>query len=68
LNGGCGVSTGGLRVAMESIGLREARGVKAPETSKPDFTDVTVPQASPSDVRSRGAELGTGGRGGQSGT
>jgi hypothetical protein len=53
---------------MESIGLREARGVKAPETSKPDFTDVTVPQASPSDVRSRGAELGTGGRGGQSGT
>jgi hypothetical protein len=39
------------------------RGVKAPEASEPDFTGVTVPQASPSNVRGWGAELGTGGRG-----
>jgi hypothetical protein len=38
-----GVSTGGLRVGMGSIGLREVKGVKAPEASKPDFTGVTVP-------------------------
>jgi hypothetical protein len=36
------VSTGGLRVRIESIGLREVRGVEAPEISKPDFTDMTI--------------------------
>jgi hypothetical protein len=43
---------------MGSIGLREARGVEAPKASGPDFTVVTVPQASPSNVGGRGAELG----------
>jgi hypothetical protein len=61
------VSTGGLGVHIDSIELWEVRRVKAPETSKPDFTDVTVPQASPSSVRGEGAELGTGDRGGTQG-
>jgi hypothetical protein len=39
IGGGCGVSTGRLRVGMESIGLRGGvRGVETPETSEPDFT------------------------------
>jgi hypothetical protein len=45
-------------------GLWEVRRVEAPEASQPDFTGVSIPQASPSSVRGRGAELGTGGRGG----
>jgi hypothetical protein len=61
------VSAGRLRVGVESAGLREVRGVKAPEASEPDFKSVTVPQASSSSVRGEGAELGTGGRGGESG-
>jgi hypothetical protein len=61
---GMWLSTGGLRVGIESLGLREVRGVEASEASKPDFTDVTVPLVSPSSVRGRGAELGAGGRGG----
>jgi hypothetical protein len=48
---------------MESIGLRSIRGIEAPEASKPDFTGVTVPRASPSSGRGGGAELGAGGRG-----
>jgi hypothetical protein len=55
---------GSLGVGVGSIGLREVRRVKAPEVSKPDFTGVTVPQASPSNVRGRGMELGASGRGG----
>jgi hypothetical protein len=38
---------------MGSIGLGDIRGVEAPDDSKPDFTGVTVPQASPSDVGGR---------------
>jgi hypothetical protein len=38
------------------------RGVEAPEASKSDFTGVTVPQASPSNIGGRGVELGTGDR------
>jgi hypothetical protein len=49
------VSTGKLEVGMGSIGLREVSGVKATEASEPDFTGVTVPQASPSSVGGRGA-------------
>jgi hypothetical protein len=49
---------------MRSIGLREVRGVEAPEASKPDFTGMTVLQVFPSNVRGKGAELGVGGRGG----
>jgi hypothetical protein len=48
--------------------LREVRGVEAPEASGPDFTGVTVPGASSSNVEGEGAELGASGRGGQSGT
>jgi hypothetical protein len=58
------VSTGGLGVGMGPIGPWEVRGVKIPEASEPDFTGVTVPQASPYNVRGRGAQLGAGGRGG----
>jgi hypothetical protein len=54
------MSTGGLRVHIESIGLREVRGVEAPEASEPDFICVAVPQGSPSSVRGGGAEVGTG--------
>jgi hypothetical protein len=42
LSWGCGVRTGGLGVSMGSIGLREVRGVEAPETAEPDFPGVTV--------------------------
>jgi hypothetical protein len=42
---------------MGSIGLREIRGVEAPEASRPDFTGVTVPQPSTSDVKGQGVEL-----------
>jgi hypothetical protein len=48
---------------MGSIELWEIRGVEAPETSKPDFTSVTVPQASPSNIGGGGVERGAGGRG-----
>jgi hypothetical protein len=58
------VNTGRLRVGMGSIGQREIRGVGSPEASEPDFTGVTIPSASPSNVRGRGEELGAGGRGG----
>jgi hypothetical protein len=58
------VRTSELGVGMRSIGLREVRGVEVPEASGPDFTGVTVPQASPSDVKSKGAKLGASGRGG----
>jgi hypothetical protein len=61
---GHGVITGGLRVGMRSIGLREVRGVQVPEASGPDFTGATVAQASPSDIEGEGAELGASGRGG----
>jgi hypothetical protein len=49
---------------MRSIGLREVRGVEAPDASRPDFTGTTVPQDSPSGVKSEGAKLGASGRGG----
>jgi hypothetical protein len=52
------VRTGVLRVGMGSIGLREVRGLEAPEASGPDFTGVTVPQASSPNVKGKGAELG----------
>jgi hypothetical protein len=63
---GMWVSNGGLRVGIESLGLREFRGFEAPDASEPDFTGVIVPLVSPSSVG--GGELGTGGRGGQCGT
>jgi hypothetical protein len=56
------VRTGGLRVGMGPIGLGEVRGVEAPEASGPDFTVVTVPQASLSNIKHEGAELGASGR------
>jgi hypothetical protein len=56
------VSTDRLRVGMGSIGLREVRVVEAPEVSEPDFTGVTVPRASSSNVGGRGVELGAGGK------
>jgi hypothetical protein len=62
------MSTGGLGVGMGSIGLREVRGVEAPDASKPDFTVMTVPQVSPSDIGGGGVERGTGGRGEYRGT
>jgi hypothetical protein len=62
------MSTGGLGLCIEYIGLWEVRGVEALEASEPDFTGVTLPQASPSSIRDRDAEFGTGGRGGESGT
>jgi hypothetical protein len=58
------VRTGGLGVVMGSTGLGEVKGVEVPGASRPDFTGVTVPQASPSNAGGGGAELGTGGRGG----
>jgi hypothetical protein len=51
-----------------SIGFSEVRGVEATEASGSDFTGVTVPRASPSNVRGEGMELGASGRGGKSGT
>jgi hypothetical protein len=62
------VSTGRVRVGMGSVGLKKNKVIEAPEASKPDFTGVTVPQTSPSNVGGRGVELGPGGSGGQSGT
>jgi hypothetical protein len=56
------VSTSRLGVDMGSIGLREVREVEDPKASEPDFTGVTVPQASPSNARGRGVELGADGR------
>jgi hypothetical protein len=58
------VSTGGLKVGMESIGLGDAKGVEVSQISEPDFTGVTVPRATPSNVEGKGAELGASGRGG----
>jgi hypothetical protein len=58
------VSTSRLGVDMGSIGLREVREVEDPKASEPDFTGVTVPQASLSDVRGDSVELGVGGRDG----
>jgi hypothetical protein len=58
------VSTSRVGVDMGSTGLSEVRAVEAPEASRPDFTGVTVPRASPSNVEGEGVELGTGGRGG----
>jgi hypothetical protein len=48
---------------MGFTGLREVREVEAHEASGPDFTTVTVPRASPSDVEGEGVELGAHGRG-----
>jgi hypothetical protein len=48
---------------MKFIGLGEVRGVEAPGTSRPDFTGVIVPWASPSDAEGEDAELGVSGRG-----
>jgi hypothetical protein len=42
--------------------LAEA-GWMAPEASRSDFTGVTIPQASSSDVKGEGAEQGASGRG-----
>jgi hypothetical protein len=53
-----------LRAEMRSTGLREVRGDEAPEASGPDFTDVTVPLVSPSNVKGEGVELGASGSGG----
>jgi hypothetical protein len=58
------VTTGGLRVGMGSKRLAEVRGLEAEEAPRPDFKGVSVPQASPSDVRGEGAELCADGRGG----
>jgi hypothetical protein len=58
------VGTGRFGVGTGSIGLRDVRRVEAPEASGPEFIGVTVPHASPSDVRGRGVELGAGGRDG----
>jgi hypothetical protein len=58
------VRTGGLGVSMGSMGLREVKGVEAPGASGPEFMGVTAPQASPSNVRSEGVELGAGDTGG----
>jgi hypothetical protein len=58
------VSTGRLEVDMESIGLRVVRIVEAPEASEPHFASVTIPQASPSNVRGGSVELGASVRGG----
>jgi hypothetical protein len=58
------VSTGGLRVSMGSTGLREVTRVEVPEAFGPDFTGVTVSQASPSNIGGKGTELSVGGRGG----
>jgi hypothetical protein len=57
------VITGGFRVGMRSIGLREVRRVHVQEASGPDFTGATVPRASP-DVKGEGVELGASGKGG----
>jgi hypothetical protein len=37
------VSTGGLGMGTESIGLRGLRVIEPSEASEPDFTGVTVP-------------------------
>jgi hypothetical protein len=49
---------------MRSIGPKEIRRVEAPEASGPDLTGMTVPQVSPSDIKSEGAELAAGDRDG----
>jgi hypothetical protein len=41
---------------------QEFRGIEAPEASRPDFTGVTIPRASPSNVGGKGTELGAGSR------
>jgi hypothetical protein len=64
LSGEYGMSTGELGMGMGSIGLREIRGVEVPKVSKIDFTSVTVPLASSSNVGGRGVEQDAGGRGG----
>jgi hypothetical protein len=51
-------------VGIGSIGLKLVRGVETPETPRPDFTGVIVPQGSPSDVKGEGVELGASGKGG----
>jgi hypothetical protein len=58
------VRTGVFGVGMGSIGLREVKGVGAPGASRPDFTGVIVPRASPSNVGVGGMELGARGRSG----
>jgi hypothetical protein len=45
---------------------REVKGVEAPGASRPNFTGVTVPWASPSDTKGKGVELSAGGKGGKS--
>jgi hypothetical protein len=64
LNEGGRVRIGRLGVGMESTRLGEVRGIKDPEAFGSDFTGVTVPQASPSDVKGEEEELGAGGRDG----
>jgi hypothetical protein len=49
---------------MGSTGLREVTRVEVPEAFGPDFTGVTVSQASPSNIGGKGTELSVGGRGG----
>jgi hypothetical protein len=58
------VRVGGLRVDLGSLGPGEVREVKAHEVSEPDFTGVTVPHASSSNVKGEGTELGVGDRDG----
>jgi hypothetical protein len=55
--------TGGLRVGMGSIALKEVRGVETPEAYGPDFTSMTVPRASQSNVKGDDVELVAGARG-----
>jgi hypothetical protein len=55
--------SGRLGVGMGHIGLREVRGIGAPEDFRPDFTGVTVPPASPYFSGGKGVELDASGRG-----
>jgi hypothetical protein len=59
------VRTGEFGVGLGSIGPGEVGwGAEVPEAFGPDFTGVTVPQSSPSDVEGESVEMGAGGRGG----
>jgi hypothetical protein len=51
------VRTGGLGLGLRSVGPGEVRGIEALESSGPDFTDVTIPRASPSNVAGEGVEM-----------
>jgi hypothetical protein len=56
------VRTGGLGGDLGSIGPGEDKKVKASEASGPDFTDVFIPWAYPSDAEGEGMELNVSGR------